>query len=69
MQSESYSNHYSAFTEDHRAFGYPRDDDDTDTNTSIKRNTGQSSVFIAGIAIGVLGYWMIGNFMSLVFEF
>ena len=66
MQSESYTNHYSAFMEDHHAFGYPRDDD---ADTSVKKNTGQSSVFIAGIAIGVVGYWIIGNFMNLVFEF
>ncbi|MGM4909282.1 hypothetical protein [Rhizobiales bacterium] len=66
MQSESYTNHYSAFMEDHREFGYPREDD---AGTGVKKNTGQSSVFIAGIAIGVLGYWIIGNFMNLVFEF
>ena len=66
MQSANYNNHYSAFTEDHHEFGYPREDD---TDASVKKNTAQPSVFIAGIAIGVLGYWIIGNFMNLVFEF
>ncbi|MBB3657612.1 hypothetical protein FHX15_002844 [Rhizobium sp. BK650] len=66
MRSESYNNHYSAFAEDHHAFGFPHEDE---TGTSVKRNAARYSVFVAGIAIGVLGYWIIGNFMNLVFEF
>ncbi|GAA3076361.1 hypothetical protein FHT78_002463 [Rhizobium sp. BK196] len=62
MQSD-YNNYYSAFAEDHRTFGYRSDDEADESAGKIK---GRSSLFIAGIAVGVLGYWLIGNIMSFV---